>query len=399
MAGNNFNVVKFLVVVLCVFALNEIACRLFLPAPQRIITTVKAREYAGPQQAEKKLLSIHEHPDEGGLYRGSPAGRRLNPNRIVTIENHRLSHKKVVIETNSIGYRNREIAIRPADPGYQRILFLGDSIIFQDYLNENETIVRQVETRAHADHKNWETINAGVGAISLKTELAILLETGLSLKPDAVVLNFYLNDFQESKGVDIIKLPAWLEHSRFLYQVSTLIAQQFHKQNDTAPEVEKVQLAQWQQDFEQHHHLAPGLFNESPEAFNSLLRDSFSDFGGAWSPAAWDYMRPLLEELKRLSIEHHFKLVIVFHAAYYQVYTEFVDDYPQQQMKRIGKELDIPVLDLLPPLRAEALRVGGPAIYHGKEFHSDIFYDQNHHTEAASLFVSKEIYNFLGENL
>jgi hypothetical protein len=399
MAGNKFNVVKFLVVVLFVFALNEIACRLLLPPPQHIITSVKSREYAGPQQAEKKQLSIHEHPDEGGLYRGSPAGRRLNPNRVVTIENHRLSHKKVVIETNSIGYRNPEIPVKPDDPNYKRILFLGDSIIFQDYLNEDETIVRQVETHAHADHKNWETINAGVGAISLKTELAILLETGLSLKPDVVVLNFYLNDFQESKGVDIIKLPVWLEHSRFLYQVSTLIAQQYHQQKETPPEVEKVQLAQWQSDFEKNHRFAPGLFNESPEAFNSLIRDSFSDFGGAWSPAAWDYMRPLLEELKRLSIEHHFKLVIVFHAAYYQAYTEFVDDYPQQQMKLIGKEMDIPVLDLLPPLRAEALRVGGPAIYHGKEFHSDIFYDQNHHTEAGSALVANQIYSFLSNNL
>jgi hypothetical protein len=228
------------------------------------------------------------------------------------------------------------------------------------------------------------------------------METGLSLHPDVVVLNFYLNDFQESKGVDVIKLPSWLEHSRFLYQIATVItqqhAQQDAKKTDSSPEVEKAELAQWRANFEKQHNFAPGLFNQSPDAFNTLVKDNFSDFGAAWSPEAWAYMKPLLEELKRLSLENHFKLVIVFHAAYYQVYTEFVSDYPQQQMKAIGKELDVPVLDLLPPLRAEALRLRGPSIYHSTEFINDIFYDQNHHTEAASVFVANQIYSFLSDN-
>jgi len=388
-------IVKFLIVIVLIFSINEIACRLLLPPPQKIITNVKTKDYIGPQNLNKQIFSIHEHPDEGGLYKGSPTGRRLNPDRIVTIENHRLSKKKVLIETNSIGYRNPEIPLKSNDPDYKRILFLGDSIIFQDYLNEDETIVRLVETQAHKENKKWETINAAVGAISLKTELAILLETGLSLKPDVVVLNFYLNDFQESKGVDILKLPVWMEYSRFLYQAATVIGQQYQKQNEKTPEVEKVELAQWQANFEKNHSVAPGLFNESPEAFNTLLKDSFGDFGAAWSPEAWDYMKPLLVELKRLSVENHFKLVIVFHAAYYQVYTEFLSDYPQQQMQEIGKELDVPVLDLLPPLRAEALRLDGPSIYHGDKMYYDLFYDQNHHTEAGSVFVANQIYSFL----
>jgi len=395
MGKNRVTAFKLLGVLVFIFVLNEIACRLFLPPPQRVVSAVKPASYAGPQNLAKKTLSIHEHPDEGGLYKGTPTGRRLNPNRIVTIENHRLSKKKVVIETNSIGYRNREIAARPQEPGYERILFLGDSIVFQDFLNEEETFVRLIETRAHQDNKPWETINAAVGAISLKTELAILLETGLSLQPDVVVLNFYLNDFQESKGVDVIQLPAWLSHSQFLTQLATAISAKKAPSRKLDPQDEKIMLAHWQENFEKNRQFSSGIFNESPEAFNTLVKNSFSDFGGAWSPEAWTYMQPLFEELKRLSVEKHFKLVIVFHPAYYQVYTGFVDDYPQQQLKRIASDLDIPLLDLLPPLRAEALRLGGPSIYHGNTIHPELFYDQNHHTEAGTIFVADQIYRFL----
>ena len=399
MARLSHPLLKFFLLLLAIIALNELACRLFLPAPQHVITHIKPREIntvgnnSSPPN-EKTALTIHEHPDEGGLYKGSPGGRRLNPDRRVTIENHRLSHKRVVIETNSIGYRNPEVAARPADAQYKRILFLGDSIIFQDYLNEPETIVRLVEARAQHDGKHWETINAAVGAISLKTELAILLETGLALQPDVVVLNFYHNDFQESKGIDVIRLPAWLEHSRFLYQLVTVLSRQFHESNRFA-QVEQVDLPAWQQHFEQTHQFSDDTFNKSPEAFNSLLKNSFSDFGAAWTPEAWQHMQPLLEELKRLSVEHHFQLVIVYHAAYYQVYTPFVSDYPEQQMQHIASELKIPLLDLLPPLRAEALRMGGTEIYQHHDLVAGLFYDQNHHTEHGSDFVAAQIYQFL----
>ena len=395
MHKNRLTVLKLLGVIVFIFVINEIACRLFLPAPQKIVTQIKSVDYSGPQHLAKKSLSIHEHPDEGGLYKGTPAGRRLNPNRVVTIDNHRLSKKKVVIETNSIGYRNREIAIKPQQTGYQRILFLGDSIVFQDFLNEEETFVRQIETRAHRDHKNWETINAAVGAVSLKTELAILLETGLALQPDVVVLNFYLNDFQESKGIDIVQLPTWLSYSRFLTQVATALANQKAPAKKINPQDEKATLAKWQAAFEKNRQFSTAMFNDSPAAFNTLVKNSFNDFGGAWSPEAWAYMRPLFEEFQRLSLQHHFQLVIVFHPAYYQVYTEFVDDYPQQQLAQIATELEIPLLDLLPPLRAEALRLGGPAIYHGSELHGELFYDQNHHTEVGTALVTEQIYSFL----
>lgn len=395
-----FVVNGFVVIAAIFFALlfAEILTRTFLSAPQHILVAEKSALPASfTSSTEKSHLSIAEHPDEGGLYRGTATGRRLNPNRVVTIENHRLSKQRILIETNSIGYRNPEVGTKPDDAHYQRILFLGDSVTFQDFLNENQTFVRLVEKKATDNGKHWQTINSGVGAVSLKTELAILLETGLALQPDVVVLDFYLNDFQESKGVNIIKLPPLLERSWFFYHLAAAFDQMRGYTKKTGTGSEKINLAKWQTGFEQNHQFADGFFNESPQAFHTMVKNNFGDYGAVWSPETWDYMLPLFAELKRLSIQHNFKLVIVGFPVYQQVYTEFVDDYPQQQLKAIGKNLDIPVLDLLPPLRAEALRLQSPAMYHSRDIYRDLFYDQCHHTAEGSAVIADQIYNFLSK--
>lgn len=380
-----------------VFALSlaELAARWFLGAPQ-IIRVSSKTSLTPPTSGHKKTVSILQHPDEGGVYVGTATGKRLRPNRSITIENHRLSQQKVLIETNSLGYRNPEVGKKETgEKTGTRILFLGDSVTFQDYLNEEQTFVRQVESRARQAGKNWETINAAVGAISLETELAILQETGIGLKPDIVVLDFYLNDFQESKGVAIIRLPWLLQNSWFAYHLAEWVNQQRGKHLATS----EVNLDDWKTEFMQYKPLAPGYFNESQESFNKMILDGFHDYGAVWSDGAWQHMRPLFVELKRLSEWHGFKLVIVGFPIYQQVYTEFLDNAPQQELARIGKELDIPVLDLLPVLRAEALRLRDPSMYHTQHFYNDLFYDQCHHTAAGSALIANETYLFLQTQL
>ena len=379
-----------LAALLLFLGMAELAARLFLPPPQRVATA--ARALAPPQVGQAKEISaIATQPDEGGLYRSTPTGRRLAPNRIVTIDSHRLSKKRVVIETNSLGYRNPEIGAKHGE----RILFLGDSVTFQDFLNEDETFVRLIARKARADNRDWETINTGVGSISLKTELAILLETGLALQPDVVVVDFYLNDFQESRGVHVVHLPPLLAHSWFLYHVAAAL--NTLRAHDDAADAgfEKVDLPAWRKEFVGRVPQGAGFFNENPAAFNAMIAANFRDFGAAWSAGAWDHIRPLLAELQRLSLEHHFKLVVVGFPIYQQAYTRFLDDYPQQQLKRLGAELGIPVLDLLPAFRAEVQRLGHPGTYEAQEIIQDLFYDQCHHTPAGSALVAAEIYKFL----
>ncbi len=183
------------------FLLAEGATRLILPPPQTVVieNADGLKERLKRENRREATMDLAGRPDAKGsrLYVITSTGRRLRANTRAVINHHKLSGNTVEIRTNSLGYRNREIGAKKG----RRILFLGDSITFGDYLPEEQTFVRRVERLARESGDDWETINAGVGAISLETEMAILKETGLNLQPDVVVVDFYLNDFLNSPYV------------------------------------------------------------------------------------------------------------------------------------------------------------------------------------------------------
>jgi hypothetical protein len=173
----------------------EILVRSFLPEPQ-IVHIKKASDLEIWQKIERSKrfrVELFESPEEGGryFYIMTQTGRRLRANTEVVIDHHHLSKRTVEIRTNSLGYRGPEIDTTAA----KKILFLGDSIVMGDYLNERDTFVYQVGELAKVDDRDWAVINAAVSGISLKNELSILAETGVALKPDVVVLGFYFNDY------------------------------------------------------------------------------------------------------------------------------------------------------------------------------------------------------------
>jgi hypothetical protein len=382
------------------FAAVEVASRYLFSAPQLVIHGEKSRaaEPESPAILELQQRTLNSKR-MGGLYRKTPTGLRLSADHVANIKSHRISGNDVVIETNSLGYRNREVETKSSAT---RVLFLGDSITLAGYLSEADTFVRRVETLARNGNKNWETINAGVGAISLKNELAILLETGIQLKPDVVVLGFYLNDFLPSAGVEILELPGWMTRSWFLHHLvrnGQQLLTRLTGRRPTAPEASDLHLRAWRDAFEAEHPMAQGFFNESPAAFNRMVSDAFYDFGGSWSQDVWEFMRPLFDELVRLSREHEFRLVIAVFPVYHQVYTKFETDYPQRQVLEIGRELEVPVLDLLPPLRRAARSSRGENAFRPHVFHTDLFYDQCHHTPTGSAVVAEALYSFLSEQV
>ena len=142
--------------------------------------------------------------EEDGLTYRPPAGTRLRPNAHVKIINEPLTGRDIGIHTNALGYRNRELR----DKTLTRVLFLGDSITFEDYAYEDETWVRRLEARSWETELPVEAINASKGGIQTSDQLAILEETGLSTRPDIVVLGFYLNDLVESYGFTVGRLTA-----------------------------------------------------------------------------------------------------------------------------------------------------------------------------------------------
>ena len=265
------------------------------------------------------------------------------------------------------------------------MLFLGDSITGGDYLQEPETFVRKVEAASWKADTPIEAINAGVGAISLMNELAILEETGLSTEPDAVVLGFYLNDFNESYGFQVGRLPRWLDGSYFAWLVVRslqILSVEFERRDSFA----EGSLMRLQAEIDARYAPRPGDPLVDRAAFFMAVRDAIEDWGSGWSEDLWQDMEPLLVRFRQLADIHDFEPLIVIFPVALQVRAHFVEDYPQRMMKEIGQQLGIPVLDFLPGLRAlpdqEAL-----------------FYDHCHLTPSGNQRVADEIYRFLQRHL
>ena len=215
-----------------------------------------------------------------------------------------------------------------------------------------------------------------------------------------VVLNFYLNDFQESLGVTISRIPAPVRYSRLLYRLlrawyleSLDVTELIHAAPETEIRRDHGIITGTPSDYLRIYSLESEridawrtTYRESAPAapFYRRVDDNFHDWGGAFAPEAWDYMRPLFDELKRLSEENGFELRIVCHPVFDQVENSTLYDEPQRRLLSICSDLDIAFLDLLTALRQEHRAGRGP-----------LFYDDCHHTPEGSQIVAEEIYSFL----
>ncbi len=388
---------------LVALAIGEGAARWFLPAPQ-IVTVQPAADLAerrAQELGQHLVLDIPNHPEQAKhhFYRMTLAGRRMRANTAAVVENHSMSGRRIEIRTNSIGYRNREIGPKRGT----RLLFLGDSITLGAYLPEEETFVRRIEELAQSEGRHWETINSGVSGISLKTELAILHETGIALEPDVVVLGFYLNDFQESPGVYVQQMP-WIAEQSYLFhhllkgfysKVPDYRASAYSDSADIIArgadfrvampkdlwhmhEMAAERIALWRAEFAEQKRNASG----ADRAFYERVRASFDDWGGVWSPHVWEALEPLFGELKRLSKERGFRVVVLCFPVLDQVVSERVYDEPQRRLAKLAADMGMGYLDLLPVLRRQSDPRG-------------LFYDHCHHTPRGNEVVAEAVYAFL----
>lgn len=101
------------------------------------------------------------------------------------------------VRVNSQGFRGPELQARK--PHQQRILFLGDSVTFGQYVAETDTLPAQTETflREFNPKHGVEVINAGRCGYSINDELSYFSEKGHRLGADHVVLTYTVGDIVE----------------------------------------------------------------------------------------------------------------------------------------------------------------------------------------------------------
>ena len=116
----------------------------------------------------------------------------------------------VDVRTDSRGFRSSEIPAKAGD-GVARIAFVGDSITMGWGVAERETFAHQVVAQLGASGRKVDAFNLGVGNYNTRQELALLRDAGAAMKPDIIVLAYFIND---AEPIPTYPGKAWLtEHS------------------------------------------------------------------------------------------------------------------------------------------------------------------------------------------
>jgi lysophospholipase L1-like esterase len=137
-------------------------------------------------------------------------------------------------------------------PGEKRLLALGDSFCFGLWCDEDQTLVAHLARQANeheakrggTDH--WRPINLGVPGYWSGQQLLALVQDGLALSPDVVVLYYNTNDIQRegfffdselrALRADHLPLPTALRRVLWHSHVYGLIARTLQKRWSALPD-------------------------------------------------------------------------------------------------------------------------------------------------------------------
>jgi hypothetical protein len=377
----------------CAVAL-EGASRIFFDAPPSVtienlpMTDDQIRSWDRFEIEDGKIIS--EGVPDWGFYLSTPTGMRLKRSAKGVVRNHGLSHMDVEFETNSLGFRSEEFGEKTDSE--VRILALGDSITLGGSLPAHLTYPGQLEAFLGASghpalgDREVRVINAGIGAIDLENEFAILMDTGLLAEPDIVLVGLYLNDAYHSSVLEITKLPKWLGRSHFVRLLFWKLDAVRVRYRYEDPELEDGgDLDRARERFLETHPVGEKPdWQTSREGFHLKISRRFEDWGYAWSDNFWPRITPTLEFMKQVADEHGFELAVLLFPVSFQVQSDHLVDEPQQSFEREMTALDIPHLDLLPMLR-ERFREDG----------KDLFYDHCHYRAEGYEFVGQLAGEFL----
>jgi len=114
------------------------------------------------------------------------------------------------VRIDSLGYRGNDFPRRKA-AGEFRIIFLGDSFVFGDYVEDTVSLPAQLETElSNRCTEPVRVINAGIGGSTIRDQFH-MMDRAMVLEPDLVILQFSENDVSDLAGP-----PLWedLERNR-----------------------------------------------------------------------------------------------------------------------------------------------------------------------------------------
>ena len=132
----------------------------------------------------------------------------------------------VKVRTNAFGFRGPEIG-ETATSGVVRIAFVGDSTTLGWGVAEQETFAQRVVATLLSQGRKVEGFNLGIGNYNTAQELALFLDAGAQLRPDIIVLSYFINDAEPMPTYPVqnwlnMNSAAWIVLS---YRVDSLLRQ------------------------------------------------------------------------------------------------------------------------------------------------------------------------------
>jgi lysophospholipase L1-like esterase len=277
------------------------------------------------------------------------------------------------VRVNSLGFRGEEVTPAPA-PGVQRVLFVGDSVVFGQGLAEHDAMPTLLAHDLNAAGRGrWEVVNAGVPGYNLDAEAAALGEHQLALRPSRVVVGVSLNDYDVSPrysplGILSLQEPSLVDRSELLTLLRWLTGWShgtlMFQLEESAREARRRADAGGQT----HDDAAAGL--------TDFTRKLHLGFYHHPDPAGLARLRDGLAEIARLTAAAHVPLVVAIFPESYQVGVADPDRTPQDVLLGMCGDLRLRCLDLLPAFAA----VGG-----------DLFLDAQHPNAAGHAIAARAI--------
>jgi len=136
------------------------------------------------------------------------------------------------VRTDSRGFRGPEIAATAA-PGVARIAFVGDSITLGWGVAEQETFAHRVIEELQRQGRKVDGYNLGVGNYNTTQELALFRAAGAALRPDIVVLAYFIND---AEPIPHYADHGWLDEHSAAWVVARYRVDSLKRQFGDAPD-------------------------------------------------------------------------------------------------------------------------------------------------------------------
>ena len=223
--------------------------------------------------------------------------------------NTRGTYMGASVAINSLGYRDREYALEKPK-GAVRILMIGDSVTFGWGVELEDTVAKKLEVRLNRPESPYpvEVINTGVGNYNTVMEVKEFIERGSKLKPDIVVLNYFINDAEPT--------PRRRDLSLLEY---------FHSATFVMGRVDRLQRLYFGKGDWRNYY--SGLYDE----------DSVN----------WLETKSAIKRLVQYCLENDIKIIIANYPELHE-FTPYPFQHVTDKLKLLTQSLGVPFVDLLP---------------------------------------------------